>query len=442
MLRKKSWRLTPFCLFRIFTAKAVLPSKGRDIEVRNAARLPEFCKLLLASFISQTGSHFLTIALAGFVFTQSGSLTKASLIFILSYLPAIFVAAQIGHWIDCKLSRWLLVRNDVLAIIISALCGICVAFALPLGLLCGLVAVRSLLLFATRSGVIKWIKLITPATSQPARIKIFYLTFFISTAVAGVLVATVLKTPTILVIVLLDAGTYLLSIITFFTLRKLVITEIGIGTLSVGTLRSLREIFRIRILSAQFAAVCFSQSIFQGAYSVLVYYLPLDRFQLGLQGLGAFQIAASLGIIGGFLIVWRAPTALAQQQRGKTITLITFLGVGIVGILVSISTTALFPSLLCFSLFNCAYECIWLHNSSEFVQLSPQTTVARYQLVMTACASCAMAGFTFFYAGLIQLLGVQTGVLVVLLAGLIVWGCVSQWNVLHRYALKLDEVGS
>ena len=49
-------------LFRTDSVRAVLPPENKDLDEQNAEKLPEFLKLLLASFISQSGSHFLTIA--------------------------------------------------------------------------------------------------------------------------------------------------------------------------------------------------------------------------------------------------------------------------------------------------------------------------------------------------------------------------------------------
>lgn len=400
-----------------------------------------FLKLLCASFVSQSGSHFLTIALAGFVFSRSGSITSASLVFILSYLPAIFMGASIGQRVDLHLSRWLLVRNDILAIVISALCGACIAFNLPQGLLCGLVALRSLLLFTTRSGGIKWIKLITPSAHQSVRIKFFYLSFFLSTAVAGILAATALRQPSVLVIILIDVGTYLLSIVILLTLPDLIAILGGNGkAATVSTLNSLREIFSVPSLSSHFTAVCLSQSIFQGAYSVLVYYLPLNRFQLGFRGLGLFQIAASLGITLGFLILWLAPKLMAQHRSGISITFVTALGIGLLNVLLSVNTPSVYSSVVYFFLFNTAYECIWLCSSSEFVQLSPQDTIARFQFLLTACASCSMAGFTLFYAILIQLVGLQPGVVIMLLVGLLGWACISRLRGQHNQVLEMDGV--
>lgn len=400
----------------------------------------EFTKLLLASFLSQSGSYFLTIALAGFVFFRSGSITKASLVFILSYLPAIFVGGWIGDWIDHHLSRWLLVRNEIFSIIISALCGVFTILEVPLVIICLLISLRSLLLFTARTACIKWIKLITPASVQSLRVKFFYLSFFLATTAAGVLVATALKQPSVLIIIIIDIGTYILSACILLTLRKPPSVERADTTAagSFNTLTSLREILRQPALSPYFISVCLSQAVFQGAYTILVSYLPGSRFQLGIRGLGPFQIAASLGIIVGFLVLWRAPDMFAKRRHARPAALLTV--VGVAGLIICVAVHNLPSSIFSFFLFNAAFECIWLHNVSEFVQHSPQNTLARYQFVMSSSASCLMAIFALFYAVLIELLGLQTGVVIVMGAGLLLWGYISRRGALQEQPLGAQEL--
>src|SRR6516164_8504344 len=96
----------------------------------------EFVKLLAGAFVSQSGSHFLTITLAGFVLVRTKSLTQASLVFVLSYLPSLFVSARVGDWIDRRLSRWLLGRNELFGALTSLACGVCIAYNLPTSGLC------------------------------------------------------------------------------------------------------------------------------------------------------------------------------------------------------------------------------------------------------------------------------------------------------------------
>ncbi len=93
----------------------------------------EFIKILISALISQSGSHFLTIALSAMVFSQTGSAVKASLIFVLSYLPSVFVSSSLGGWIDRSISKRFLAANEVLAIAISILCGACVYYEFPIG---------------------------------------------------------------------------------------------------------------------------------------------------------------------------------------------------------------------------------------------------------------------------------------------------------------------
>jgi hypothetical protein len=405
-------------------------------------RRTEFIKLLIASFISQSGSHFLTIALAGFVFLRSGSIIKASLIFILSYLPSILVSAWIGDYIDRRLSRWLLACSDIFSIIISFLCGVCIALELPLALLCVLITLRSLLLFTARAGGIKWIKLITPPELQSSRIKFFFLSFFLSTATAGILAALALKQPSIRIVVLVDIGTYILGICVILALHELPDTGNPIGTngTKFSTLTSLREILKQSDLAPYFISVCLSQAIFQGAYSVFVSYLPINRFQLGVQGLGTFQIAASLGIIVGFLVLWMFPNVLANRYHSLPTPLLATLGVGVLGLLSCVTVRVLPVSLVSFFLVNTAYECVWLFSSSEFFRNSSPESIGRYQFVLTSSASCIMAIFTLCYAILIEIFSLQIGTAIIVITGLLIWGYISYLSALHKRNFIAEEL--
>ena len=59
----------------------------------------EFIKIVLASFVSQSGSCFLTIAITAFILEATGSVTKASIIFAFSYLPSAINSAKLGSYI-------------------------------------------------------------------------------------------------------------------------------------------------------------------------------------------------------------------------------------------------------------------------------------------------------------------------------------------------------
>lgn len=385
----------------------------------------EFTKLLAASFLSQSGSHLMTIALAGFVLASSGSLARSALVFILSYLPSICVGGRAGGRIDRRLSRRLLVRNEFLSIIVSALCGVCVASGAPLVLLYVLISLRSLLLFTARSAGIKWIKLITPAAAQPTRVRYFYLSFFLATAAAGVLAVTTLTRPSVNTVVFINAATYLLSAAVLRSLRELPpYAEADAHGASPGTLASLREILGCPELARHFVNVCMAQCVFQGAYSVLVSYLPVVRFRLGVSGVGVFQLAASFGIIAGFVALWLRPDAFGGEGRARRPA--AMLCVGAAGLLACASAPALGASLFSFFLFNAAFECVWLHNASEFIRLCPQGKTARYQFVLTASASCSMATFILSYAASIELFGLRAGAAAVMAVGLLVWWLVSR----------------
>src|SRR5687768_1470350 len=129
----------------------------------------EAFKLMLAAFISQSGSHFLTLALSAFVLVASDSVVGASLVFVLSYLPSVVCSGRLGELVDRRLSKSFLVLNELFSALLSLACGACLYYA-SLGWLCVALAARSLLLFPARAGATKWLKLTTPPKRQAARI--------------------------------------------------------------------------------------------------------------------------------------------------------------------------------------------------------------------------------------------------------------------------------
>jgi hypothetical protein len=383
----------------------------------------EFIKLQLASFVSQSGSHFLTIALSAFVLVSSGSVIKSALVFILSFLPSIFFSAKLGNWIDGHLSRWLLARNELMSVGASALCGVCIATKAPLIFLCLVISARSLLLFIARTGGSKWIKVISPPEVQSGRIKLFFLSFFLSTAVAGIMAGTVLGQSSILWVVVIDIATYIASFCLILFLRELPRHAVPEAT-SVQVVQTVKEILRLPEIRQQFISVCASQAVFQGAYSVLVSYLPIRHFHLGLSGVGVFQFAASIGIILGFAAVSVWPSMFSKEEGSWPFRLVIGLGAGS---LLACSTIDFLPTaaFMFFSM-HFAYECIWLFNSSEFFRQSPATCLGRYQFTLTACASFIMAVSTLGYSVLITHFGLEMGVLTLMIVGLTPWFLTSR----------------
>ncbi len=388
----------------------------------------EFIKLQTASFLSQSGSHFLTIALSAFVLQSSKSIVHASLVFVLSYLPSVFFSAKLGAWIDRHLSKWLLARNELLSILSSALCGVVIYYQMPLVFLCIVLSLRSILLFIARTGGSKWIKLISPPEKQASRIKFFFLGFFLSTAVAGMLAGVALGVTNILMVVAIDIATYVASFLVILTFQKIPTQSRGqtLSALDGNLIDTLREISKNPALWDHFVSVCLSQAIFQGAYSVLVSYLPMVKFHQGPMGVGPYQIAASIGITIGFLILWAWPRLFITSRQGLPLLFISTLGGGAVALLLSVASSFLSLSLLSFVALNIAYECIWLFHNSEFFRKTDASQLGRYQFTLAAIACSAMTLFTLGYATLMTFFNPLLSVALIVAIG------VSGWWAFHK----------
>lgn len=384
----------------------------------------EFNKLLMASFVSQSGSHFLTLALSAFVLVSSGSPTQSGLIFVVSYLPSILVSAKLGHWIDQRIGKLLLIRNELISILSTVICGLLVAYKAPIILLCLVLGFRSLLMFVGRAASTKWIKIISPPDVQTARIKLYSLSFFLSTALAGVLLGLTIGQASIWKIVLIDVATYLLSAGFMFSLKTLPATAIIENTSEAGQqprlTDTLKSILQMPLVRSSFLIVCFSQSVFQGAYSALVSVLPIQQFNIGISGVGSFQVAASIGITGGFLINWFLPKVFEEKRPNLPLRALVIGIGGVLSLLLAINTSALMISLLSFLALNFCYECVWLHHSAEFFRASPKLSAARYQFTLSACASFVMALSTLSYSFAIEHLGFLYGTVSILSVGVLI----------------------
>jgi hypothetical protein len=400
----------------------------------------EFFKLQIASFISQSGSHFLTISLAAFVLLSSGSIVQSALVFVLSYLPSAFVSSRLGHWIDKNVSRKLLAANEILSIAASVLCGLAIYLKAPLFALSIVIAARSILLFTARTVASKWIKVISPPELQALRIKFFFLSFFLSTAVAGILAGSVLERATMLTVVAIDVATYFVSLMLILSLKDLQHAQVTGSTSEAQAVRlreTIGEILSNPTIQNHFLAVCLSQAIFQGAYSALVSFLPIVIFKLGASGIGYFQLAASLGITGGFLVVWLLPNLFAENRGQFPLRFVLLLSAGFIALFSCVSVTGSSSSLLSFTLFNLSYECIWLFNNSEFFRKSPPESIGRYQFTLASFASLVMAIFTLGYSFLLDSMLPQLAVASVLSVGALGWFLAARFSRTEKQ--KTDE---
>lgn len=361
--------------------------------------MTELKKIFTASFISQTGSHFLTLSLAGYLLASTGSIVEASLVFVLTFLPAIFVANNVGTFIDRNLSNSLLIYTDLLSLMVTALCGISLYYRTSLYSLGILLALRSILGFTTRSALLKWIKIISPLADQAKNMRFYFLSYFLSTAFAGILASIVLSYGGIQSVVFLDMLTYVLSILVFTSLSPIALTNLH-GKIETSSFFSvLAAVFQTKQSRSAFLMVCVSQAIFQGAYSNFVSYLPLRRFSLGINGIGYYQLAASLGIILGFVILWKFPTILKGIGSVRVTALFS---ITLVSLYLLVSTHQLWLSIFTFWGMNFLYECLWLNANSDYFEHMPPERAAAFQYVLSSSASFSMALVTFGYALLLQ----------------------------------------
>jgi hypothetical protein len=183
----------------------------------------------------------------------------------------------------------------------------------------------------------------------------------------------------------------------------------------MNLLTTLASINKIPALKNAFLFVCLSQAIFQGAYSTLVSYLPIHQFNLGLKGVGFFQISASIGIIAGFLFVWFMPRA--QDRISYSVGIFAL---GIIALLACGISSKASTAILWFFILNLTYESVWLHMSSEFFKLSPLELTAQFNFTLSTSAAFLMSILTLGYAVAINYLSLAKGISTVLILSLFI----------------------
>lgn len=367
-------------------------------------RLTTFQSLFAATFVSQSGAHLLTLALSAFLLSKTGSLLAATSVFVFSYLPGVIFSAHLGRWIDRKLGRKILVANDLAALGLSLLCGYVVATGKPFLLLFALLALRSVSTFFGRAAVMKWVRLTALPEGLQSETQLIYLSFFLSTTFSGLMALFVLGAASIWPVVILDIVTYLISASNYFFVDdKAVIAQRTHAALSPVRwhqyLLTLEEMLRNPRLFSVVMIFVLSVAVFQGAYCILINYLPLF-FATGRSGVGSFQLAASLGILAGFALNRKYGAAV---NTGKLRT--GFFAGAISALLISTATASLPLSIFAFFLFHFLFESVWLTAASDLVALSPAERVGEFQFVATSTAALLMSIWALVFATVTHLLG-------------------------------------
>ncbi len=369
-------------------------------------KLTPYHSLWAATFVSQTGAHLLTLALSAFLLSKTGSLLAATHVFVFSFLPGAIFSAHLGRLIDRKLSRKILVANDFLALVLSLLCGWVVATGKPFFVLCLLLSLRSISNFFGRAAVMKWVRVTAPTDALHAQTQFIYLSFFLSTTLSGMLATVALGAASIWPVVILDVATYLVSAgIFFFIDDKEVVLQRTSTVLPALRLHqyllSLEEMLRNPRLFPIVMIFVVSAALFQGAYCILVNYLPLS-FSAGRAGTGWFQTAASLGLLAGFAMN-RVPKPAQWLKSSKHSAL--FFGLGVMGLFATTASSALSLSLLTFFVFHFFFEAVWIASAAELVALSPAERAGEYQFVATSTATLLMSIWALIFANITNLLG-------------------------------------
>lgn len=367
------------------------------------SRLLFFC----SSFFLQGGSHFFTLALSSYIYVLSKSPIQAALVMVFSFLPATFFSVRLGQLVDQKTSRGSMLLNLCLSFSMSLLC--CLVFtAWPnIYAQCLLLGARSLSVFTTRGFLTKWIKIYAEQKSQEKSIKIFYLTYFLSSVGSGILVGHFLKYQNVYILAAMEGVLLLTGLALFARLPFAAVTQ-EIRNQTQGNKEPfsavLQQIASAPNLKVHFSLVCIATLVFQAAYSALVTNLPLRYFSLGAAGVGKFQVAASIGIVCGFLVIWLWPNLLQSKRNYLLpISISIFLGLSCLFAIAVLSYQgSVSIALVAFMALCWIFEVLWLYSMSKVFTAAASSSIGTIQFLLNTLSSLLMSLNTLAYAIFIE----------------------------------------
>jgi hypothetical protein len=176
-----------------------------------------------------------------------------------------------------------------------------------------------------------------------------------------------------------------------------------------GWWETYRQILRDPVLARHFFIICLGQAVFQGGEQVIVSVRGSALAANG-GGVALLQMAASLGLLLGFVVLWLLPRLL--RDRLSRIGSAVVIGLG--GFVLSTQTDSLGWVLAAFLAMTAVYELLDLNSTSLFFQASPAAHTARYGLATTVLSGTCMSVAVLAYGLLIDALGFSAGSLALL----------------------------
>lgn len=407
----------------------------------------ELIKLLGASGSSQAAGHLLTTVIAAQLMLSNGSAVEAACVLLANYLPSAALTAWIGPLIDRYGGR----RRTLVALettgagfTVASVLAVVAGLSLPLLVL--LLAARATTMAATRSGYVRWLKLISPRTQQAVRMKLFTLMVLCAQTVTGVVASLLLlASPEFLNLwlVAINLALYLMAAIGVAALSPLPSTTVTSPLAGVrspqGTALMLRKIWAATPLRESFLMVVLSQAVFQGAGVGLVIMLP-EVAGLGKPGTGMCQAAVGIGLLSGFVIVLACPSLFWSGRACRAVPCMSALAVGTVALLVTTLATGVpLLALSGLALMALAYEVLFLEHQAAFFQASPQHVVGRYQHLLASTGGLLMSLTCLGYAFLCQSWGLACGTLTLLAVAVATGAAITAALMRMRLAVADEE---
>jgi MFS family permease len=364
-------------------------------------------RLYLTTFITGVCGNMIIIFISAYVYDTTGDPALSAAILAASFAPQAFATRIIGSAIDKY--------GSVAALIFLSAINWCVGVAAlelvrsagSVFVILPLILVRALCAASERANTVKLLRSAVGLAAIRNALSIMNFVYFAATAIAGLG----------LIVISLKSVTFLIGVVTVLYVGVIAValpiaayrgrldqerkTEVDIVVaVSAETVREREKL--IQSLGLYIWLVRVSEAFYQGAYSALVTYIPLHIFATSHVSVGAYQVAASLGIVLGFGF---AQLLLRASRNAKQIVFI----VGVCGAFASIGWIAsvndgfpLWGSLMAFCVLNIGYETIWLFATVRIDADAPFDQVAEISFRTGAWAALWMAVLAVSYGFILK----------------------------------------
>jgi MFS family permease len=260
-----------------------------------------FLCMYFALFVSWFGSKLLMISYVAFIFQQTASASSSAIVFAVDWLTNLFAGLVVSHWIDRRNAKLIIVWLNVAAACVTlTFLGFTSAGGYLVAI--GIIFVRGLLNSSVNTARVKALVQLFTKEETALYAPVINSSMPVATAIAGAVGILILNYTSFAVVILIDAGTFLLAalLVTFVRPDKdrthaSIDRDSAAKSGIAGVLSAFPIIARNRNLAFAVFYIILSVTVLQATYETLVTVIPKLWFGQGPSGTAMFFTIEAIG---------------------------------------------------------------------------------------------------------------------------------------------------